>query len=543
MLIRFKNFLYFFHFLLFLSVFACGRESSPTPTVKLGSTYRIPIFSDITCLDPICGESHTWTIGSQIYEGLVTYARESANLIPLLAESYTAHDLSLTFHLRQGVKFHDDVCFPDGKGREFTAADVKYSIERFFKHRLGDKFIIEQAFQKIRGFKAFIDNEASHIEGLEIPDKYIFTIKFIEPDHELLWTLADHFMFVVPREAVEYYGESFKLHPVGTGPFRFSEIVPNEKLVLVKNKNYWGHEDGVRLPYLDAVEYVIYRPDETEKMLLDFQTGKIDECTQEVAPHLLHLAERDSLGHVKFKGWLKERGVQFVKDKAFHALRYLHIVESNKLVRQAMSYAINRQRLAKHQTSIFQTAHIAKGPLPPNNSYYNEIFPGQFSDPAKARELLEKSGFPGGKGLPEYQFISLPSPDVDCIVEDLAATGFRVKKSAPFPGWRNLLTESKPLLVRLMNINTSPKVYAAFDMFDYIKDAEFVNAYATWQKNAENRMLVYRLEEMAVDLSPMVFLYHLDGEFRFLQRYVRGRQLGNAWGHKLHYVWLDHGSS
>jgi ABC-type transport system substrate-binding protein len=363
--------------------------------------------------------------------------------------------------------------------------------------------------------------------------------------------LAGLNMFIVPKEAVDYYGEDFKLHPVGTGPFRFSEIVPNKKLILVKNENYWGVEDHVRLPYLDAVEYVLYLPGESEKMLLDFQTGKIEECTEEVAKHLSDLVELDASGAPVFKGWLKENGVQYVKDKLFRKLRYIQADGKDRKVRQAMSFAINRERLLESKSDVFQNYKVARGPIPPNCQYFKEQLDGQFYDPDKARALLKEAGHPGGVGLPVYLFLSPPGKERDLIVEDLQAVGFRVQKSDFFPKWREYLIapERSLLLLNMTNINTGVEPQDVFEMFLWqpycTMDSAFVAAYEAWQKSdvsMKNKTLINRLEEIIADITPVIFLYHIDGEFRLLQRYVRGRQLGNAWGHKLHYVWLDHES-
>ena len=306
--LRFKTSLRFCYCLLLLSFCACGSEPRLMAKVKLGGTYRLPIRSDITSLDL------SWIIINQIYEGLVTYSKDETTIIPCLAERFTANDLALTFYLRKGVKFHDDPCFPNGKGRELTAADVKYSFERHYQRQRLDvaNGEVPEAFL---GYEEFVRGRSSQIEGFKAIDQYTFEIRLVKPDPDLLSNLASG-IFIMPPEAVEFYGEDFKWHPVGTGPFRFSEIAPNEKIILVKNQNYWDYEDGVRLPYLDAVEYFLYPSGASEKMLLDFQTGKIDECNEDVANDLRDLVESDSRGHLIFKGWLRTEACSLLKTKA-----------------------------------------------------------------------------------------------------------------------------------------------------------------------------------------------------------------------------------
>lgn len=195
--------------------------------------------------------------------------------------------------------------------------------------------------------------------------------------------------------------------------------------------------------------------------------------------------------------------------------------------------------------NIFQDYEIAKGPVPSSAIYFNKDLAGQYYDPDKARKLLNEAGFSGGNGLPEYPFISLPSPDFDFIVEDLQAVGFKIKKLDPFPGWRDRLNQDEPMLVRLMNIYAGLDVYGLLDNVprdECFTDASFLREFAAWHKDGDsyrNKAVLNRLEEIITDITPVIFLYHIDGDFRFLQRNVRDRQLGGVWENKLHYVWLD----
>ena len=235
---------------------SCTHQAEPISKIKLGGTYHIPIVSEISCLDPLCGEVYTWSIGSQILEGLVTFSKDGSQIIPLLAKRFEVKDSSIIFYLRKGVHFHNDPCFINGKGRIAVASDVKYSLERFF-NSLKDSPNNNSPEYSISGLKDFFNGKTNHITGLEVINDLTFEIKTKKRFH-VLKQLASHHFFVIPKEAVYYYGDDFKLHPVGTGPFRFSEFAANEKLVLVKNENYWDNKNGIKLPFLDAVEYIMY---------------------------------------------------------------------------------------------------------------------------------------------------------------------------------------------------------------------------------------------------------------------------------------------
>ena len=182
---------------LLLLILSCSTPDEPLTTVKLGGTYRIPITRDITNLDPISGESNSWIIGSQIFEGLVTHSRDEPQIIPLLAESYEISDRTLTFHLRQAIRFHDDVCFPNGEGREFTAEDVKYSFERRLR-TLSDSR--STRFGPFVGYEEFITGKSPHVKGFRVVDKFTFQLQLTRPYPGLLNDkIASSGFFIVPR--------------------------------------------------------------------------------------------------------------------------------------------------------------------------------------------------------------------------------------------------------------------------------------------------------------------------------------------------------
>jgi len=518
---------------------SCSHNVEPVSKIKIGGIYRIPFVSEITCLDPLGGELHTWSIGSQILEGLVTFSRDGSQIIPLLAERYEKKNFSLVFYLRKNVRFHNDPCFPKGIGRVIESSDIKYSFERYFNH-LKNYPESNNSEYPIFGVKDFLKGTTNHISGFGIVSDSIFIIKTRKPN-SLLRQLASHHFFIIPKEAVNYYGEDFKLHPVGTGPFRFSEFLANEKLVIVINENYWDSNGEIKLPYLDAVEYIMYPLNAGEKMLLDFQSGKIDECNSEISNYINDQVGLSNSGKIIFKNWFKENEIKFVEDTLFNKLRYLEINLKNKKIRQAISYGINREYLIKQKDNVFEKYVSAQGPIPPNNKYFNKNLSPQQYNPLKAKELLEDAGYPLGIGLPEFSLLTTPSPDADIIINDLQSIGLKIKKIDPFPGWREIINKEN-VITRLLSINTFPfdiNLNEFAETEECLNDSNFKEYYSTWKKNEESNNMINQIEKMIAEITPVVFLYHISSDYRFLHKYVRGRQLGNAWGQKLQYVWLD----
>src|SRR5205085_2650484 len=145
---------------------------------------------------------------------------------PLLLESMpeVSEDLrTYTFHLKHGIHFHDDPCFPDGKGRELIADDVIRSMKRMADDTLtpsgwwlyNDRIVGFDEFKKRKPF----DFEAK-VEGLEILDRYSFRITLTGPYPQFLYVLATCYTSIIPYDCARHYGGDLGQHMIGTGPFR-----------------------------------------------------------------------------------------------------------------------------------------------------------------------------------------------------------------------------------------------------------------------------------------------------------------------------------
>jgi peptide/nickel transport system substrate-binding protein len=208
-------------------------EGEPKP----GGTLKLGVQGDPTELDPhLSSLAASYVATNMAYEGLV---QEGPDLTPqpILAESWEISDdgLTYTFALRSGVKFHN--------GREFTADDVVYSIERVRNPDTASPFV------------TYLED----LDTIEAPDATTVVFTLARPNASFLQGLCRRGFVVVPQEAVEADG-GLSMTMVGTGPFRFLEYVPNTAVSYERNPDYW---DAPK-PYVDALELQIV-PDDTAR--------------------------------------------------------------------------------------------------------------------------------------------------------------------------------------------------------------------------------------------------------------------------------------
>jgi ABC-type transport system substrate-binding protein len=373
--------------------------------IKQGGSMVVTYKDDISTLDPAIGyDWQNWSMIKSLFDGLMDYKPGTTDLVPDLAESYeVAPDgLTYTFKLRHGVKFHN--------GRELTAADVKWSIERAVRPETqspGQGF-----FNMIAGFSDVTSGKAKELSGIEVVDPYTIRFTLSRPDATFLHVMALNFGFAVPKEEVEKYGQDFGKHPVGTGAFKMTEWTLGQRVVFERNPDYY--KKG--LPKLDKIIFEIGQ--EPLVALLRLERGEVDILGDGIPPaKFLEVMNDPSLKKNVIKGNQLQTGYvsMNVKLKPF----------DNKLVRQAVNHAINKERIIK---IINGRAVPANQPLPPGMPGYDKDYKGYAYDPAKAKALLAEAGFAKGFDTELYAMNTDPNPRIaQAIQQDLAEVGIRAQ--------------------------------------------------------------------------------------------------------------------
>jgi ABC-type transport system substrate-binding protein len=373
--------------------------------IKQGGSMVVTYKDDVSTLDPAIGyDWQNWSMIKSLFDGLMDYAPGTTDLVLDLAESYeVAPDgLSYTFKLRQGVKFHN--------GRELTADDVKWSIERAVRPETqspGQGF-----FNMIAGFEDVTSGKAKELSGIEVVDPHTVRVHLSRPDATFLHVMALNFGFAVPKEEVEKYGQDFGKHPVGTGAYKMTEWTLGQRVVFERNPDYY--KEGV--PKLDKITFEVGQ--EPLVALLRLERGEVDILGDGIPPaKFLEVMNDPALKQNVVKGGQLHTGyvAMNVKIQPF----------DNQLVRQAVNHAINKDRIIR---IINGRAVPANQPLPPAMPGYAKDYRGYAYDPAKAKALLAQAGFANGFDTELYAMNTDPNPRIaQAIQQDLAEVGIRAE--------------------------------------------------------------------------------------------------------------------
>jgi len=306
-------------------------------------------------MDPILLES-TW--GWAMYDSLLTFDQQG-NVVGNLAENYSLSPdgLTWTFTIRQGVKFHN--------GDPLTSADVVFSLQRF-----GSK-------DSTNPWSPYI---LKNSESITAPDDYTVVYKAQKPE----WPLKIPFAWVRiwPKKYYDQVGQDgFRAAPVGTGPYKFSKWVPKTSMEFDANTDYWG---PVKPTWAHITETLV--PEEATR-IAQLERGDVD---------MIGALSFDRLVELKNNGFrLQEVGLPTLANFSFPGWFMTQGPTSDIRIRQAMSYAINRQEICDT---------FYKGFAKPGGWWFWSeqtwgFDPSQWQadpfDPDKAKQLLQDAGYPG----------------------------------------------------------------------------------------------------------------------------------------------------
>lgn len=349
--------------------------------VQKGGRLIVAADSEPRNLNPaIVASNGVFFIASKVVEPLAEASFDGKDgLAPRLATSWEGSDdgLSVTFKLREGVKWHD--------GQPFTSADVAFSALQVWK-----------PLQNL-GRTIFKD-----LETVDTPDETTAVFKFAKPTpFQLIRNALPVVSSVIPKhiyETGDIANNPANVQLIGTGPFKFAEYKPGEYYRLARNDEYWGENE----PLLDEILYRVLPDRGAAASALEA------EEIQLAAFSMVPLADLERLSKVE--------GIEVVS-KGYEALTYQLVVEINHRrkelsdvkVRQAIAHAIDKDFVVK--TIFLGYAEAATGPVPKNDpQFYSPDVPTYAFDVAKANALLDEAGYVRGANGTRFSLKLLPAP-------------------------------------------------------------------------------------------------------------------------------------
>lgn len=312
---------------------------------------------------------------NQLYDRLISLKTNEEGIVPSIAKSWhvTRDGKLITFYLRKDVSFHNTDYFTPT--RKLNADDVLFSFNRIidknnqFYSASGGKYPF---FQGIKF--------AELVEQVEKINDYTVRFHLKHTDSSFLSNLATDFAVILSAEYAAQLAKTKAFHeidiyPIGTGPFKLKEYHVSSHIRYYRHEEYWQGKAKIK------------------QLIFDITPSTTGRLTKLLAK------ECDVVGYPIAHKKIKERPDLILEEITSFNVGYLGFNTrkapfDNKLVRQAISYAINKQTLI--DTVYHGNADIAKSLLPPASWAYDKNSKGQVYDLDKAKALLTEAGYPNG---------------------------------------------------------------------------------------------------------------------------------------------------
>ncbi|MFC2101379.1 ABC transporter substrate-binding protein [Bacteroidota bacterium] len=508
--------------------FSCSRKFEKVDKSKV---FRYNEAANISSLDPAFARDQATIWGThQLFNGLLQL-NDQLDLLPCIAHTWEVSDDGLTyrFFLRKGVKSHDDPSFPEGKGRQVTASDFVYSFNR-----------IKDPAMASAG--AWVFNYTTNDQPFIALNDTTLEIRLADPFPPFPGLLTMPYCSVIPIEAINYYGNDFREHPVGTGPFQLGYWKEGVKLVLTRNPDYFEWENGNQLPYLDAVSITFLA--DKQAAFLQFVQGKLDFMSGIDPNYKDELLTRDGQLNPKYNnrfrmisqpylnteylGILVDTSLEIAKRSPMH----------NALIRKAVNYAFDREKMIQYLRNNIGTPGIY-GIIPPGMPGFDSSRVYFDYQPELARELIREAGYSSSAEMPSITLVSTPDYLDICkyIQHQVSEIGIELeievsppaamremKAMAKLPFFRASWIADYPDAENYLSLFYTPNFSPRGPNYTHYSNEEFDNLFeaAMTIQEASSRFATYRrMEEVMMNDAPVVVLYY-DQVLRFVWNDVHG---------------------
>src|SRR5690554_706142 len=514
-------------FLIVLMLFSCKNNIDAE---RDHLVFRYNEHGNIPSLDPAFARNPQaiWP-DNQLYNGLVQLD-DSLNIKPDIAKNWIINDstYTYTFFLRNDVFFHQNKAFaqkelhhPTRYTRKVVAQDFVYSFDR-----LKD--------EKVASSGSWVMN---YVESYKAENDSTLVIKLKQPFPAFLGLLSMRYCSVVPKEAVEFYGNDFRKNPVGTGPFQLKMWEENVKLVLRRNPLYFERDkEGNKLPYLEAVA-ITFLPDKQSEFLL-FAQGKLDFISG------LDSSYKDELLTTYGELQPKYQDLAYMITGPYLNTEYLGFyLEAdtpeirNKALRQAVNYGFDREKMVKYLRNGMGIPAI-HGFIPKGLPGYEEI-EGYTYQPEKAKALIQQYKNETGNSNPKIvigtnsQYLDL----CEFIQRELEKIGIGVtidvmppstlrqmKSSGELDIFRGSWIADYPDAENYLSLFYSSNFAPNGPNYMHFRNATYDSIYEKSLNISdidERKLLYTKMDSILVEEAPVVPLFY-DMAVRFVNKKVSG---------------------
>ncbi len=487
---------------------SCDKETNKAKPL----VFHYNQHNNITSLDPAFAKSQNniWAV-NHIFSTLLKLD-DTLNVVSSIAKDWEVSEdaLTYTFHLRDNVLFHDDSCFKNDADRIVTAADVVYSYERLLDTTVNapGSWIFAGRVADVDPFVAIDDST--------------FVLRLAAPFAPLPSLLTMQYTSIVPKEAINHYGDNFFKNPVGTGPFKFKRWLNNQGLFLLRNDDYYDWEsiglselDGIRTSFIGERSIAFL---ELVNQRIDFFTGLESSYINTALTPSGELREKYS-DRVQF---IKSPYLNFEYMGLNHKASDAHPLLAVKEFRQALNYGVDRALMLKslrNSIGVPADAGVVTRGLP---SYDPDKVQGYSFDPDKARNLMN--------GLDQDQFdiplvihTSKDYLDLTTFIakqwENLGLTiKIEVMESAVLrnamrngelgvfrASWIADYPDGESFLSMFFSENPAPPNYTQYDNSSF---DDLYHQSLSSSDNAEKISLYQEMDRNLVEDAPVVFLFY-----------------------------------
>lgn len=353
--------------------------------------------TEVEGLDPIRAAALATTrVFRTIHQGLVKYKPGTTSLLPDLAESWSLSPdgKTYTFNLRRGVRFHD--------GSPCNAEAVRFSYRRLIDRNF--------EFYDAKNTGGFF---MVGLKDVEVTGSHQVRMHLERPNAAFLELSNVYAGVIVSPDQVRKFGnDRYAENPSGTGPFRFVRWDKGQRVIVERNRDYWGP-----VPGLEQISFVPIP--EASARVAALLSGRVD---------MIVVVPPDAIARIK-----GNPNLVYQQGPGMHywwiTLNAREGPFKDKRVRQAANYAVNKVALAR---DILKGAAVpATQVLPPTHWASNKAVAGYPYNPHRARELLAAAGYPNGFRTKLIYPVSgsgmmVPGPMVEFIQANLRDVGINV---------------------------------------------------------------------------------------------------------------------